>query len=840
MGRAAARGRVHDPEGVEERVDDVDHEQEERGRREQREDDGPEPLERARAVDGRGLDQRAGDGLEPGEEEQEVVADLLPRGGDDDEDHRVVAVEVVVPVVAERLQEVGEDPDGWVEHEEPQHASHRRGDGVGPDDQRAVRRRSLDDAVRHRREQERRAQRQRRGRDGEQDSSAEALKVDRVREQAGEVVEPDELAAEPEGVLEQDGLVEGLARRPDEEDERDDDLRGDQRKGQPPPGKCDALFQGIRGRATLFVLGQGRMDSRLRGNDGENGGDIIPAKAEIHRCSPMACGRIPDTSAAGAIAVIPAKAGIHRCSPITRMDAPDAPSACAVAVIPAFAGIHRFSGIVSHEHIRRTRICATVGSAAPMRSFRGRRASRSRSTRAGRPQFAASNLRSSSLPRETAASSPFLRGLVAGPDRLELLVDDVADLDEAAEPQPLGVLRRRLPGHLDDRHVRARVRVVEALRLGELGGGGGDREVTGELVPVRLHLGRGQVAEELRHALVLLGVTPLEHPQRRAADDGVLRGALDVRPVGQGGDGEVEVLGVGLHPGVGGGRVHVHHAFLAVELRRAVGAPAAVVEDLGLLPLGELTDVLHVHGAVEDELGVHAREAVGLGADRLVVPRREVLDLDPGLPAGGEAAGVAGGLRLHRGRLDFRPGLRRFRDSRLLERVLVVVQHRGGAVERHRQHVAVGVGVVAGDRCQVVARVERFARVRHQLVDGIDGALRGHHAGGAHLEDLHDVRLLLRAERRDGGGHGLGVVALVDGRHLVVGLGCVEALGDLDHLLAQLAAHGVPPLDLGGGLGEPGEGEGDGCADGGGQGLVFHLRSLRVGGWALVSPMLHQ
>ena len=110
------------------------------------------------------------------------------------------------------------------------------------------------------------------------------------------------------------------------------------------------------------------------------------------------------------------------------------------------------------------------------------------------------------------------------PDRFELLVDDVADLDEAAEAQALGVLGRRLRGHLLDGHVRARVRVVEALRLGQLVGGGGDRQVAGELVPVRLHLGRGQVAEELGDALVLLGVMALQHPQRRAADDGVLRG----------------------------------------------------------------------------------------------------------------------------------------------------------------------------------------------------------------------------------------------------------------------------------------------------------------------------
>ena len=70
---------------------------------------------------------------------------------------------------------------------------------------------------------------------------------------------------------------------------------------------------------------------------------VIPAKAGIHRCSPMACDRTSDTSAAGAITVIPAKAGIHRCSPMACDRAPDTPAAGAIAVIPAKAGIHRCS-----------------------------------------------------------------------------------------------------------------------------------------------------------------------------------------------------------------------------------------------------------------------------------------------------------------------------------------------------------------------------------------------------------------------------------------------------------------------------------------------------------------
>jgi hypothetical protein len=72
-------------ERVEERIDDVDDQQEEaRSATAAEEDHGPEAPPRARAVDRRGLEQRFRDRLQPGEEEQEIVADLLPGRGDDD------------------------------------------------------------------------------------------------------------------------------------------------------------------------------------------------------------------------------------------------------------------------------------------------------------------------------------------------------------------------------------------------------------------------------------------------------------------------------------------------------------------------------------------------------------------------------------------------------------------------------------------------------------------------------------------------------------------------------------------------------------------------------------
>ena len=60
--------------------------------------------------------------------------------------------------------------------------------------------------------------------------------------QLGEIVEPDELGVAAEGVLDQHRLPDRLARRPEEEDQRDDDLRRHQKVGQPSFVEGDALF----------------------------------------------------------------------------------------------------------------------------------------------------------------------------------------------------------------------------------------------------------------------------------------------------------------------------------------------------------------------------------------------------------------------------------------------------------------------------------------------------------------------------------------------------------------------------------------------------------------------
>lgn len=111
---AAACDGVDDAERVEEHVDDVHHQQKEHGRRQQRKDDGPEPAQGTGAVNGGGFQHAFRNRLKPGEEEQEVVGNLLPDRGHHNEGHGVIAVEQRIPVKAEGAQRRASVPsEGW-------------------------------------------------------------------------------------------------------------------------------------------------------------------------------------------------------------------------------------------------------------------------------------------------------------------------------------------------------------------------------------------------------------------------------------------------------------------------------------------------------------------------------------------------------------------------------------------------------------------------------------------------------------------------------------------------------------------------------------------------------
>ncbi|MNV31447.1 hypothetical protein D3C71_1227560 [compost metagenome] len=180
------------------------------------------------------------------------------------------------------------------------------------------------------------------------------------------------------------------------------------------------------------------------------------------------------------------------------------------------------------------------------------------------------------------------------------------------------------------------------------------------------------------------------------------------------------------------------------------------------------------------------------------MPQREAFQLRPADPASGERAAVAAGLELGRGGKHFGPGLGRLVgvQAGLLEGILVVIEHRRGAVERVAQHLAIGRGVVASHSRHVLGGVELEAAVVQYLGDGHDGALAGHHGGGAHFKHLQDVGGVARTEGGDGACHGFVIRALVSGHDLVLGLAGVVLLGQVIDPVAQCCAHRMPPLNL--------------------------------------------
>ena len=209
---------------------------------------------------------------------------------------------------------------------------------------------------------------------------------------------------------------------------------------------------------------------------------------------------------------------------------------------------------------------------------------------------------------------------------------------------------------------------------------------------------------------------------------------------------------------------------------------------------------------------------------RQVVPSAEVLDMHPRRPAGGINALLSGGLQLAGNHCEFLPGLRRGAvEAGLFERILVDVEHRSRTVEGQRQHVAFAVGVIARDRGKIVLRVERLARLLHQLVDRLDRALRTHHGRGPDLEHLQNVRRVAGAERGDRRGHRFGVLSLEDRDDLVFLLAGVEAVGELVDLVVERPLHRMPPLDFG--LGSRSSGEQDGARQDANANLGAHAAS---------------
>ena len=146
-----------------------------------------------------------------------------------------------------------------------------------------------------------------------------------------------------------------------------------------------------------------------------------------------------------------------------------------------------------------------------------------------------------------------------------------------------------------------------------------------------LAVGLGQEGEELRDALVFFRLLAAHHPQRSAADDRVLRRALDVGIIGHRRRGEVE-LGGALGGGVVTRRGQEDRAFARGKTVLAVIVAAGIVVGLVLLQLDQVLQMLHMQRRVECQYGVEAVEAIRLGADRHVMPGRELLDMRPRSP----------------------------------------------------------------------------------------------------------------------------------------------------------------------------------------------------------------
>lgn len=137
--------------------------------------------------------------------------------------------------------------------------------------------------------------------------------------------------------------------------------------------------------------------------------------------------------------------------------------------------------------------------------------------------------------------------------------------------------------------------------------------------------------------------------------------------------------------------------------------------------------------------------------------------------------------------------------------VLVVVKDGGGGVEGHGDELAVRGGVVAGHGAEELGGVHRGTGGFHDFIHGADGALGGHHAGGAHFKNLDQVGVLFGAEGGDGGGHGFVIVALVDALDFVFVLRRVEFLDHLVGDFTEFATHAVPEGNGGLGLDRRGQ-----------------------------------
>ena len=143
-------------------------------------------------------------------------------------------VEERVPIDPGKAQGLSEDAERRVEDEQPQHAGDGGRDRIRPDQQRLEGLAGAQVLVGLRREEKRAGERQGGDEAREYERRRHGGVVFGLGEERAVVLEADELARQPERVLQKEGLPHGLARRPVEEHDRDRELRHQQRVGQKP------------------------------------------------------------------------------------------------------------------------------------------------------------------------------------------------------------------------------------------------------------------------------------------------------------------------------------------------------------------------------------------------------------------------------------------------------------------------------------------------------------------------------------------------------------------------------------------------------------------------------
>ena len=139
----------------------------------------------------------------------------------------------MVPVVTQFGQEMGNQPAPRVKQEDPQHGRNGGRDGVRQQHQGLIQAAAAHHVV-HQRGKEQRSDQTA---DGDQRAEfhrrPEGVQIVAVVEQRGEVVQANKLAGQPERVDALYRVPQRFARRPDKEDNGDDQLRRDQKIGQP-------------------------------------------------------------------------------------------------------------------------------------------------------------------------------------------------------------------------------------------------------------------------------------------------------------------------------------------------------------------------------------------------------------------------------------------------------------------------------------------------------------------------------------------------------------------------------------------------------------------------------